>query len=426
MLFTNPRNVAVLCAGGETLRFEGGNRLLAMKKVRADGQTYNMEGGCRARVKWPSKSSILETPERERYRHSTSFADSGLGSSLFGSPPTEQIGGTAASPILRTPTTKASCPSGSESTPSPLRSFIHISSYSASFSSPELWCAPSGSNLRLSNPANATGFRFSGASMRDSDLRTHGRPLCDVQQLTSSPTTSRPINRFLELPATTSTNLSEENIAQDGSADVTIPYSQPETPSKGFGIEMLERKIFEEDAFSTIATSTPLRDDEVCFTHLRMPPIDTDIYHVPEQANGPLESSICDPSRVGSNPPTEFLFPPNTTPRVSPIKSCSVMRPPLKMFTQSALSTEEGVSSSNDVSKRTVAAEQPVANPRYKSQPTEHIFRTPKRRFKPFSKGWMKIACGGTAAQIKMTRLAHEFLGSRRSNQASSDTRLLN
>ncbi|VDM37981.1 unnamed protein product [Toxocara canis] len=357
-----------------------------MKKVRADGQTYNMEGGCRAHVKWPSKSSILETPERERYRHSTSFADSGLGSSLFGSPPTEQIGGTAASPILRTPTTKASCPSGSESTPSPLRSFIHISSYSASFSSPELWCAPSGSNLRLSNPANATGFRFSGASMRDSDLRTHGRPLCDVQQLTSSPTTSRPINRFLELPATTSTkfvfagyhaivdaiclnvirfyfSLSEENIAQDGSADVTIPYSQPETPSKGFGIEMLERKIFEEDAFSTIATSTPLRDDEVCFTHLRMPPIDTDIYHVPEQANGPLESSlivfciarniitvvlnscecfsICDPSRVGSNPPTEFLFPPNTTPRVSPIKSCSVMRPPLKMFTQSALSTEE-------------------------------------------------------------------------------------
>lgn len=387
-----------------------------MKKVRICDQPTTVEGGYEdGGTKWPSKSSILETPERKRYRHSVSFADSGLGSSLFGSPPTEQLGANTSSPTLRTPTTKANYSNGSESTPSPLRSFIHISSYSASFSSPELRCSPSSSNLRLSNPTNATGFRFSGASVSDNEFRVHGRPLSDVQHFTM-PSSSRPINRFLELPASTSTNVSDENALEEGSADVTIPYSQPETPSKGFGVEMLERKIFEEDAFSTITTSTPLRDEEMCFPHLPIPTMNVDVYRVPEQANGPLESSICEPLHVGSIPSAEFLFSPNSAPKASPLESSPIVRSPLKSFPmQSAMAVDEIAPSLNDISKTQV--EQQTATSQRKNSAMVHAFRSPKRRFKPFSKGWMKIACGGTDAQVKMTRLAHEFLNSRQSDQ---------
>lgn len=41
----------------------------------------------RCTVNWPSKSSVLETPERKRFQHSISFSDSGLGSSLLRTPP---------------------------------------------------------------------------------------------------------------------------------------------------------------------------------------------------------------------------------------------------------------------------------------------------------------------------------------------------
>uniref|UniRef100_A0A183EB54 Uncharacterized protein n=1 Tax=Gongylonema pulchrum TaxID=637853 RepID=A0A183EB54_9BILA len=74
------------------------------------------------RVQWPSKSSILETPERKRFRHSESFADSGLGSSLFGSPPCKLITVAANAQTLKTPPRWISpTTDSSESNCSPIR-----------------------------------------------------------------------------------------------------------------------------------------------------------------------------------------------------------------------------------------------------------------------------------------------------------------
>ncbi|VDK44303.1 unnamed protein product [Anisakis simplex] len=391
--------------------------------------------------KWPSKSSILETPERKRYRLSTSFADSGLGSSIFGSPPAEQISGsTNTSPLLRTPTTKTNgSRSGSESTPSPLRSFIHISSYSSSFSSPELRASPSDRNLRLSNPANAIGFRFSGGAFMkatssdlDSSSVHQGRSLTDERERTST-CCARPINRSLQLsPATTSYCVKDENNvgAEEANADVTIPYAQPETPSKGFGVEMLERRILAvDDAFRSVTTSTPLR--EVEFTSVRIPSIDSsDIYRVPEQANGPLESSICDHDSLQiDSSATEYG--PLQSQQVATIYSsqCSpFIRSPLKTFSSyqqcAVSSSEQMLSASNSLAVR-VDANSQVCKPELEDQPLSEnaaIFRTPKRRPKPYSRGWMQIACGRTAAQLRMTRLAREFLNSQQPLTRSSSS----
>lgn len=64
--------------------------VFTMESVEGEyGYLRNVEKNYR--MDWPSKTSILETPERKRCRRSTSFADSGLGSSLFGSPPWKKV-----------------------------------------------------------------------------------------------------------------------------------------------------------------------------------------------------------------------------------------------------------------------------------------------------------------------------------------------
>lgn len=59
----------------------------AMEREGASRRSVTYKG----HFQWPSKSSVLTTPERKRSRRSTSFADSGLGSSIFGSPPSKSV-----------------------------------------------------------------------------------------------------------------------------------------------------------------------------------------------------------------------------------------------------------------------------------------------------------------------------------------------
>ncbi|MFH4981956.1 hypothetical protein AB6A40_008665 [Gnathostoma spinigerum] len=164
---------------------------------------------------WPSRTSILETPERTRCRLSISFADSGLGSSMFGSPPNSQETVSTSPPVLRTPTGSVggsiSRPKRSTS-PSPIRNFVHMSPYSSSFSSPIHGSSPS--RLQLSNPEHATGFRFSGANLRKGELfdnlTNFEARKNECSATTSSPhhtkrtTGSRVINRCLNMPSVSS------------------------------------------------------------------------------------------------------------------------------------------------------------------------------------------------------------------------------
>lgn len=55
------------------------------QRAKLSGSKQNLS------VDWPSPISILDSPERKRAMLSKSFADSGLGSTIFGTPPDKVI-----------------------------------------------------------------------------------------------------------------------------------------------------------------------------------------------------------------------------------------------------------------------------------------------------------------------------------------------
>ncbi|VDM11377.1 unnamed protein product [Wuchereria bancrofti] len=86
-------------------------------------------------------------------------------------------------------------------------------------------------------------------------------------------------------------SLDDEN--DDSITDSAISYGMVETPSKGFKNEMNMVTGFIDDNFSLL-TSTPLNispNDDISRSHGFIP----SHYTIPEQANGPLESSLCEP-----------------------------------------------------------------------------------------------------------------------------------
>uniref|UniRef100_A0A0R3Q4X1 CKK domain-containing protein n=1 Tax=Brugia timori TaxID=42155 RepID=A0A0R3Q4X1_9BILA len=92
----------------------------AMEREGAGRRSVTYKG----HFQWPSKNSILTTPERKRSRRSMSFADSGLGSSIFGSPPSKSVTISDTAPMLKTPTRKRSPNTNSPSLQSPLKQVL--------------------------------------------------------------------------------------------------------------------------------------------------------------------------------------------------------------------------------------------------------------------------------------------------------------
>lgn len=373
-------------------------------------------------INWPSKSSVLETPERKRFRHSLSFGDSGLGSSLFSSPPdTVSMRPIKTSPLLRTPTDRSGRSADSyycTATPSPIRSFVHMSSYSSAFSSPELRkCSVSNQELRLSNPENATGYQFSGASlcknranpinMASGDIIAHSRPLSVKQYHFTTPSTSRASNRALILPSP-GRDFGTEN--EEKVADITIPYGIPETPSKCFG-ESIDRSMFGADDFAEIATSTPMRDIadgqmEVVSFHSSYP-------RIFEQPSGPLESSICDSFEAPVAVPGVFVSPSKITLSAG---GSSFGRSRSSNQKYSGTLVEEDRLSANAFTEKQRRTDDSGYMDAEKSRGPEfresdsRPFKPPIKPLKPFSRLWSQITFGETKHQREMTRYAHSFL----------------
>ncbi|EFO23806.2 hypothetical protein LOAG_04682 [Loa loa] len=247
----------------------------AMEREGAGRRSVTYKG----HFQWPSKSSVLTTPERKRSRRSMSFADSGLGSSIFGSPPSKPITMLDTAPTLKTPTRKKSPNTTSPSSQSPLKSFLHVSAFSDAFCPPEN-CSPP-SKFRLSDPGKAVEYRFSGTSVPENETPIN---MADDALNGAIPSTSFKDSSFRP-------SLDDEN--DDNVTDSVISYGMVETPSKGFKNEMNIAAGFIDDSFSLL-TSTPLHispNDEISRSHAFLP----SHYTIPEQANGPLESSLCEP-----------------------------------------------------------------------------------------------------------------------------------
>ncbi|CAG9532309.1 unnamed protein product [Cercopithifilaria johnstoni] len=248
-------------------------------------KTMEREGAGRRSItykghfQWPSKSSVLTTPERKRSRRSTSFADSGLGSSIFGSPPSKSVSLSDTAPTLRTPTRKKSPSTNSPSSQSPLKSFLHVSAFSDAFCPPEN-CSPP-SKFRLSDPGKAVEYRFSGTSVPENEIPIN---MADDALSGAIPSTSFKDSSFRS-------PVDDEN--DDIVADSAVLYGMVETPSKGFKNEMNMAANFIDDNFSLL-TSASLHissNDDISRSHAFV----SSHYTIPEQANGPLESSLCEP-----------------------------------------------------------------------------------------------------------------------------------
>ncbi|VDO34287.1 unnamed protein product [Onchocerca flexuosa] len=295
----------------------------AMEREGAGRRSVTYKG----HFQWPSKSSVLGTPERKRSRRSISFADSGLGSSIFGSPPSKSITMPDTATTLKTPTRKKSPNTNSPSSQSPLKqvllSFLHVSAFSDAFCPPEN-CSPP-SKFRLSDPGKAVEYRFSGTSVPENETPIN---MADDALNGAVPSTSfkdssfRSACRSLEIQLTcslTRSSLDDEN--DDNVTDSAISYGMVETPSKGFKNEMNMAAGFIDDSFSLL-TSTPLHigsNDDISRNHAFIP----SHYTIPEQANGPLESrfevgwslkrSLCEPVDQFRLHTASFLSPVKST-----------------------------------------------------------------------------------------------------------------
>uniref|UniRef100_A0A0N5B127 Protein aurora borealis n=1 Tax=Syphacia muris TaxID=451379 RepID=A0A0N5B127_9BILA len=383
-------------------------------------------------VNWPSKSSVLETPERKRFQHSISFVDSGLGSSLYNTSPNQvSMKPMKTSPLLRTPTDRSNRSAENlccNVTPSPIKSFVHMSSYSSAFSSPEVRkCSVSKHELRLSNPENATSYQFSGISflknrenpinMVNGDIVTHGRPLAVKQYHAATPSTSRAPIRALVF----SSSSGVEGIENDEAvADVTIPYTLPQTPSKGFEFDSMDKSMFGADDFFEIPTSTPLRD--IGDNNVEGMPFPMQYPRLFEQASGPLEGSICDSFEVPAPSSAIFVSPGRMTLNNGSAQynepnpafaggstNCTPDSSSQDAFLErsggSALKKEAGEQCGNDVymgsgSMKTFESSSVNFEP----------FQPPTEYPEPFSSQWSTIVFGDTCYQRELTKYAHSFL----------------
>mgnify|MGYP004444490069 FL=1 len=376
-------------------------------------------------VNWPSKSSVLETPERQRFQNSISFVDSGLGSSLFNSP-TDQVPmkSLKTSPLLRTPTDRSVRSVENfcmNATPSPIKSFVHMSSCSSIFSSPEIRkCSVSKHELRLSNPENATSYQFSGNSftkncgspinMTSNDIIMRSKPLSVKQYYFTTPSTSRVSNRALNLPSP-SENVDIEN--EEG-IDVTFPYTNPQTPSKGFELDPAERSLFEADDLFEFPTSTPLRDT-VC-NRGDIAPFQVHYPRIFEQASGPLESSICDSTEVTA-PVSDIIVSPSKITLSSAFCSNNYPHPadqslPEPSYRETFLDHSKLNSSGRERENRECNAYvSPGMTEPFEFNDTDFKpFQPPTKRLEPFSRSWSEIVFGNTRHQRELTRHAHTFL----------------
>ncbi|KAM3725194.1 putative E3 ubiquitin-protein ligase [Dirofilaria immitis] len=358
----------------------------AMEREGASRRSVTYKG----HFQWPSKSSVLGTPERKRSRRSTSFADSGLGSSIFGSPPSKSIIMPTA-PTLKTPTRKKSPNSSSPSSQSPLKSFLHVSAFSDAFCPPEN-CSPP-SKFRLSDPGKAVEYRFSGTSVPENETPIN---MADDALSGAVPSTSFKDSSFRS-------SLDDEN--DDNVTDSAISYGMVETPSKGFKNEMNMAAGFIDDSFSLL-TSTPLHigsNDDISRSHAFIP----SHYTIPEQANGPLESSLCEPVDQFRIHTTGFLSPVKSTDtetivlpvtRISQVEKISPLQQRIEQFYPRLTSNSTVANPSRMCLRET----------NYNNRP----FRPPTKALKVNSKKWLQITCGETPHQMEMTRMAKFFLDS--------------
>uniref|UniRef100_A0A1I8EER4 Uncharacterized protein n=1 Tax=Wuchereria bancrofti TaxID=6293 RepID=A0A1I8EER4_WUCBA len=386
----------MLCHHQKMNRIDVGNRTLPSTiNVRmVDDQTMKAierEGVGRRSVtykghfQWPSKNSILTTPERKRSRRSTSFADSGLGSSIFGSPPSKSVTISDTAPMLKTPTRKRSPNTNSPS----LQSFLHVSAFSDAFCPPEN-CSPP-SKFRLSDPDSAVEYRFSGISVPENETPIN---MADDALNGAIPSTSFKDSSFRS-------SLDDEN--DDSITDSAISYGMVETPSKGFKNEMNMVTGFIDDNFSLL-TSTPLNispNDDISRSHGFIP----SHYTIPEQANGPLESSLCEPVDHFRLHTAGFLSPVKSTDteaivlpvtRINQLETTNLSQQRIEHF-YPRFPSNSAATNLNRVYLRET---------NYNNRP----FRPPAKALKVNSKKWFQITCGETPHQIEMTRMARIFL----------------
>lgn len=349
------------------------------------------------RFEWPSKSSVLETPERKRSRCSTSFADSGLGSSIFGSPPSKWV----TVPVLdtlKTPTKKKSPNMSSPNSPSSLRSFLHVSPYSDAFVRPNS-CSPP-SKIRLTNPGKAVEFKFSGVNVPELELPIN---MADDEVSGAVPSTSfkdsslRSACRSLGSQLTRSlTRSSAEDENEDNVMEISVPL---ETPSKGFRNELNMATNYVDDGFSLL-TPIPMLGGPSDYDCSRSQLYLSSHYTVPEQANGPLESSLCesvDQFRVHDTefcPMTESVI--SSTMRTSPTEDAV----PVYRKVGNVNQRFYYISNSSNQSRTCLREANNINRP----------FRPPKRALKVNSKRWLQITCGETPHQMEMTRMAKFFM----------------
>ncbi|MFH4983114.1 hypothetical protein AB6A40_009823 [Gnathostoma spinigerum] len=203
---------------------------------------------------------------------------------------------------------------------------------------------------------------------------------------------------------------------EESSADQTIPYTnaEPETPSKCFGDESLDRSMFEDGDFTVFGTSTPLRDDEGFHYFSRFAStVGTyyaDLDCIPEQANGPLESSLCDLRSGLPDPGVPFLRP------YLPISKM------VDAVSSKPLSELDNIIAVNKEVARTMHSKD-LTTVHHFSRDTNKLkpFRPPVKRLKPFSRRWLQITFGETDHQVEMTRLAHSFLRSVETTEENVD-----
>ncbi|VDK85726.1 unnamed protein product [Litomosoides sigmodontis] len=364
---------------------------LTMKKMeREDASRKSMRH--RGNFQWPSKNSVLTTPERKRSRGSTSFADSGLGSSIFGSPPSKPVIISDTAPMLRTPTRKKSSSTNSSSPQSPLKSFLHISAFSDAFCPPEN-CSPP-SKFRLSDPGKAVEYRFSGANVPESETPIN---MADDALSGAMPSTSFK-NWFFRLTP------DDEN--DDGIMDTAASYGTVETPSKGFKNEMNMAASFIDDNFSLL-TSASLHmgsTDDISKSHAFI----SSHYTIPEQANGPLESSLCEPV-------DHFrLHSADISSSVTSSDSEATILPELKIIeAENARLSPQRVERFYHKSRTASSSSRMCLR---EANSNCRPFKPPTKALKVNSKRWFQITCGETPHQIEMTRMAKIFLSSTEAN----------
>ncbi|VDN55654.1 unnamed protein product [Dracunculus medinensis] len=347
------------------------------QRAKLSGSKQNLS------VDWPSPISILDSPERKRAMLSKSFADSGLGSTIFGTPPDKIHMKVNDVPPLRTPTKRRnSSGSGSGLALSP-RSFIHVSPYSSSFSS---IVQPSHdyTKSKLCDPKKAIGFRFSESTMEDrlepTDLTApefiaRSEPIAIIDE--NVPNTSRFYKQCFE-------NFSHSQNIKEDSGFIDTSHFSLESSSNN-----------PEVRFEDFLSST-LREDRLFFGHEGFV---GDFYSIPEQASGPLESILSDVNRF-----------PNIILPLSPSKAANVLttesRSPRKAVPQQQKECVSYVSpclpnNSSGTQKKSENLDKTFTE-----------FVPPKKEPNPYSPSWYAIVCGGTPCQLDMMRKARDFLES--------------